>query len=175
MIQNMMSVDLEDYYCDLPFSTWHNYNSKVVETTSTILELFEKFNVSATFFTVGYIAEKFPELVENVKAKGHEIASHSYSHMNLQNTNRHNFEQDFTKSISILRKISGEEILGFRAPYFSVNKDNLWVYDVIRKYLKYDSSIFPSSFHYKLSHAPKQAYRMSACQSNERRPVQQFH
>ena len=73
MIQNMMSVDLEDYYCDLPFPTWHKYNSRIVETTRTLLELFGKFNVTATFFTVGYIAEKFPELIEEVRGKGHEI------------------------------------------------------------------------------------------------------
>jgi peptidoglycan-N-acetylglucosamine deacetylase len=125
MIQNMMSVDLEDYYCDLPFSTWNRYNSRVVETTRTLLELFGKFNVTATFFTVGYIAEKFPELIEEVRGKGHEISSHSYSHLNLRNTNRHDFEQDFIKSISVLRKISGEKVLGFRAPYFSINSHNL--------------------------------------------------
>jgi peptidoglycan-N-acetylglucosamine deacetylase len=128
MIQNMMSVDLEDYYCDLPFSIGNRYNSRIVETTRTLLELFGKFNVTATFFTVGYIAEKFPELIE-VRGKGHEIASHSYSHsyshLNLRNTNRHDFEQDFIKSISVLRKISGEKVLGFRAPYFSINSHNL--------------------------------------------------
>jgi peptidoglycan-N-acetylglucosamine deacetylase len=162
MIQNMMSVDLEDYYCDLPFSTWNRYSSRVVETTRTLLELFGKFNVTATFFTVGYIAEKFPELIEEVRGKGHEISSHSYSHLNLRNTNRHDFEQDFIKSISVLRKISGEKVLGFRAPYFSINSHNLWVFDVMKKYLKYDSSIFPTSFHYKLPQAPRHAYRMSA-------------
>ena len=64
-----MSVDLEDYYCDLPFSTWNRYNSRVVETARTLLELFGKFNVTATFFTVGHIAEKFPELIEEVQGE----------------------------------------------------------------------------------------------------------
>jgi polysaccharide deacetylase family protein (PEP-CTERM system associated) len=163
MIQNMMSVDLEDYYCDLPFSTWNRYSSRVVQTTRNLLDLFGKFNVTATFFTVGYIAEKFPELIEEVRGKGHEIASHSYSHLDLRNTNRHNFEQDFVRSLSVLRKISGEKVLGFRAPYFSVNSHNLWVFDVMKKYIKYDSSIFPAGFHYKLPRAPRHVYRMSAC------------
>ena len=140
---NMMSVDLEDYFCDLPFSEWENYESRVVKNTKSILELFEKHNVTATFFTLGYIAEKHPELIEEIISKGHEISSHGYAHLDARNLNKSEFEQDFKKSLDILYSITHEKILGFRAPFFSINKKNLWVFDILKENVKYDSSIFP--------------------------------
>ncbi len=138
-----MSIDLEDYYCDLPFSTWSQYESKVIENTQIILDLFEKYKVQATFFTLGYIAEKHPELIEKIKSKGHEIASHGYSHTDIRKMTKESFESDLLKSLSILKKISGERILGFRAPFFSITKQNLWAFEILKKHLRYDSSIFP--------------------------------
>ena len=78
-ITNMMSVDLEDYYCDLPFSEWPKYESRIIKNTEMILELFEKYDVKATFFVLGYIAEKFPDMIKKISGLGHEIASHSYA------------------------------------------------------------------------------------------------
>ena len=115
LLRNIMTVDLEDYYCHLPISNWDKYESRVVKTTRTILDLFEKYNVSATFFTVGYIAEKHPELIEEVVSKGHEIGSHGYSHTNIKKMNRESFESDLLKSLEVLRRLSGENVLGFRA------------------------------------------------------------
>src|SRR5918994_1127758 len=162
IINNIMSVDLEDYYCDLPISIWNRYESRVVKATRTILSIFNKYKINATFFTVGYIAEKHPELIEEVKSNGHEIASHGYSHPNVKKSGRVDFESDLVKSLEILRKASGgQKIMGFRAPYFSVNKQNFWAFDVMRKYLRYDSSIYPVKFHYGLSEAPRYIYRMS--------------
>jgi polysaccharide deacetylase family protein (PEP-CTERM system associated) len=161
-MNNIMSVDLEDYYCDLPISIWDRHESRVVKATRTILSMFDKYKVNATFFTVGYIAEKHPELIEEVKSNGHEIASHGYSHHNVKKINREDFEADLVKSLEILRKTSGgQKIIGFRAPYFSVNKQNFWAFDVMRKYLRYDSSIFPVKFLYGLPKAPRYIYRMS--------------
>lgn len=157
----MLSIDLEDNYCDLPFSTWDNYDSRVVKTTRAILELLDKYRASATFFTLGYIAERHPELIEEVKSKGHEIGSHSYSHPDLRTMTRESFEADLIRSIDILRKISGEKILGFRAPYFSISRQNFWVFEVLRKHLRYDSSIFPVGMHYGFPDAPRHTYRMS--------------
>ena len=138
-----MSVDLEDYYCDLPFSSWSKYESRVVGSTKVILELFDKHKVNATFFTLGYVAERHPELIEEIKSKGHEIATHGYSHTDLRKMDLKSFETDLTKSLKILEQISGEKILGFRAPFFSIDKRNFWTFDVLKKYLEYDSSIFP--------------------------------
>jgi peptidoglycan-N-acetylglucosamine deacetylase len=159
---NIMTVDLEDYYCDLPLSDWNKYESRVVKTTRILLDLFDKFKVRATFFTVGYIAEMHPELIEEVNSKGHEIASHGYSHPNIKKIRKQDFEADLVKSLEVLRKISGgQKIVGFRAPYFSVGKENLWAFDIMRRHLHYDSSVFPVKFHYGLSEAPRHIYRVS--------------
>jgi len=156
-----MSVDLEDHYSHLPFSTWDKYESKIIKPTRRILELFKEHNVEATFFVLGYIADRHPDLIEEIKLQGHEIASHGYSHTNVNKMNSQSFEQDLLRSINSIRKISGEKVLGFRAPYFSINKQNLWAFDIIKKYLVYDSSIFPVKPHYGLSEPPRRIYRMS--------------
>lgn len=157
-----MSVDLEDYYCDLPFSTWHNYENRVVSSTRVILDLFEKYKVEATFFVLGYIAEKHPELIEEIKSHGHEIASHGYSHTDIRKMSKENFESDLIKSLEVLRKLSGDRILGFRAPFFSIDKQNLWVFDILRKHLQYDSSVFPVKTPlYGIPDAPRFPYRLS--------------
>jgi polysaccharide deacetylase family protein (PEP-CTERM system associated) len=161
MVNNIMTVDLEDYYCDLPISAWDKYESRVERATRTVLDLFEEYKVSATFFTIGYIAEKHPELIQEIVSKGHEIASHGYSHPNVKKMNVEEFESDLKKSLEVLETISGEKVMGFRAPFFSINKQNLWAFDVLRKYLHYDSSIFPVGFHYGLADAPRHIYRIS--------------
>jgi polysaccharide deacetylase family protein (PEP-CTERM system associated) len=161
MIKNIMTVDLEDYYCDLPMSTWDKYEGRVEKTTRTILDLFEEHKVNATFFTIGYIAEKHPDLIEEVVSRGHEIASHGYSHPNVKRMNVSEFESDLEKSIEVLGRISREKVIGFRAPFFSINRQNLWAFDVMRRHLRYDSSIFPVKFHYGLPEAPRHIYRVS--------------
>lgn len=162
MIKNVMTVDLEDYYCDLPFKRWDEYPSRIVDTTDILLELFEKHNISATFFTLGYIAQRHPELIEKIRTKGHEIASHGYSHTPMQKMpSKQDFESDLIKSLEIIRKVAGEKILGFRAPFFSINRQYLWAFKILRKYLNYDSSIFPVGLHYGLGCAPRYIYRMS--------------
>lgn len=165
MVTNMMSVDLEDYYCDLPFSEWENYEKRIIKNTKLLLNLFEKYNVTATFFTLGYIAEKHPQLIEEIISKGHEISSHGYAHLDIRKLSKKEFEEDFKKSLDILYSITKEKILGFRAPFFSIDKKNLWVFDILKKNVKYDSSIFPVktplygipdaiNHHYKISQNP---------------------
>ena len=160
--KNIMSVDLEDYFCDLPFSEWHLHESRIEKTTDVILELFEKYDVTATFFSLGYIAEKFPHLIEKICSLGHEIGSHGYAHLDLRKISKDTFEFDLKKSIQILEKISNEKVLGFRAPFFSVNSKNTWVFDILEKYVKYDSSVFPVRTPlYGIPHAPRLIYKMN--------------
>ena len=162
-MKNIMSVDLEDYFCDLPFSSWSNYPSRIIETTDTLLKLLEKYNVTATFFTLGYVADSHPELIEKIVSLGHEIASHSYSHIDLRKISKTKIEFDLKKSISSLEKVSGEKIYGFRSPFFSISRDNLDCFDIIKKYFKYDSSIFPVKTPlYGISNAPTFPYRFSS-------------
>ena len=159
-IKNMMSVDLEDYFCDLPFETWSHYQSRVLKNTEKILELFEKNNVKATFFTLGYIAEKFPDLIKEIDNRGHEIASHSYAHLDIRKVTKEKFEDDLKKSIDVLENITGKKILGFRAPYFSIDKKSFWAIEILSKYFKYDSSIFPVKTPlYGIKNAPRNIYK----------------
>lgn len=160
--KNIMSVDLEDYFCDLPFSEWDLHESRIEKTTDVILELFEKYDVTATFFSLGYIAEKFPQLIEKICSLGHEIGSHGYAHLDLRKISKDTFEFDLKKSIQILEKISNEKVLGFRAPFFSVNSKNTWVFDILEKHVKYDSSVFPVRTPlYGIPHAPRFMYKMN--------------
>ena len=159
-MKNIMSVDLEDYFCDLPFNKWSKYESRVLKTTNRILDLFEKYEIKATFFTVGYIAEKFPELIKNIDNMGHEIASHSYAHLDIRKTTKEEFEKDLKSSIEILERITGKRIFGFRAPYFSIDKKSFWAMEVLSKYFLYDSSIFPVKTPlYGIKDAPRNIYR----------------
>ena len=161
-IKNIMSIDFEDYFCDLPFETWDKYESRVIETTPILLELFSKYKVKATFFVVGYFAEKFPELIKEIHKKGHEIASHSFSHIDLRKTSRIEIEKDLVKSFEVLENVTGEKVLGFRAPFFSIDNNNSWVINFLRKHIKYDSSIFPvKSPLYGIPNAPRQIYHPS--------------
>ncbi len=131
--QNIMSIDLEDYYCDLPFKEWKKFDSRIEKNTNVILNLFEKFDVKATFFTLGYIAEKNPDLIKEIDQRGHEIASHGYAHLDIRKLSKIEFENDLKKSLEVLETIIGKKILGFRAPYFSIDKKSFWAMNIISK------------------------------------------
>ena len=159
---NFMSVDLEDYYCDLPLSEWPKFEPRVEENTQLILDLFDKHDVKATFFTLGYIGEQFPDLIKEISKKGHEIASHSYAHLDLRKCSQKDIEKDLKKSIEILEKIIGKKINGFRAPFFSLDENSFWAMQIIAKYFKYDSSIFPTKTPlYGVPNAPRFQYKPS--------------
>ena len=161
-VKNIMSVDLEDYFCDLSFTEWEKYQSRIEKNTDLLLNLFKKYNVTATFFVVGFIAEKFPQLIKKIFEQGHEIASHSYSHIDLRKVTDEKFESDLIKSRDILQKITGERILGFRAPFFSIDKNSWHLLRIIQKYFLYDSSIFPVKTPlYGIYNAPRRIYRPS--------------
>lgn len=162
-IVNFLSIDLEDYYCDLPFSKWEFYEERVTNNTKKILSLLKKYNTKATFFTLGYIGEKFPDLIQQIVRDGHEIGSHTYSHIDLRKNSKEKVTEDIKKSVKILEDISGKEILGFRAPFFSINKDSFWVFELLEKLFLYDSSIFPVRTPlYGIPNAPREIYKISS-------------
>ena len=162
MTNNIMSVDLEDYFCDLPINEWSKYKSRIRETTVPLLDMFENYNVKATFFVVGYFAEKFPDLIKLIHDKGHEIGTHTFSHIDLRKVSKDELVSDLEKSIIAIESITGEKVLGFRAPFFSITKKNSWVIDVLKNYFAYDSSIFPVKTQlYGLPNAPRLIYKPS--------------
>jgi len=170
---NIISVDLEDNYCDMPFSTWNRFDSRILITTKVILDLFDKYDVKATFFTVGYIAQKYPGLIEKIKSKGHEIASHGYSHRRVSEMDEHSFELELIKSRDILERLAGEKVLGFRSPYF-ITGEQTWIFKILKKYLRYDSSVFPVKPHYNSPNAPGYIYRVSDENPMEEDPQSSF-
>lgn len=159
---NAFSVDLEDWFCVNNLShiinknDWEKQELRVEKNTEKLLTLFKKFNIKVTFFILGWIAEKVPELIESIDKEGHEIATHGYSHSLLTEITPDFFKQDLRKAIAITKSITNKDILGFRAPSFTITNKTLWAIDIMKdEGIKYDSSVFPISFHpdYGISNA----------------------
>lgn len=149
-IVNAMSVDVEDYFQVSAFDRvvsragWDGFESRVVPNTERILELFEREGVRATFFVLGWVAERFPRLVREIAAAGHEIASHGYHHQLLYTLTPAQFREDVRASKALLEQASGSAVLGFRAPSYSIIESSLWALDIlIEEGYAYDASIFP--------------------------------
>ena len=143
---NILTIDLEDWYSDLNINKWESFQdfSRIIQNTNYLLDILKEKNIEATFFVLGYYAEKYPELIENILENNHEISTHGYSHTPLIEQNPKQFEDELLKSIRNLEKLTKEKILGFRAPFFSFIEKTSWVLDILKKAgLKYDSSIFP--------------------------------
>ena len=141
---NILTIDVEDWYMDTDISTWDCYEDRTVESTNKILKILNELNIQATFFVLGYVAEHFPGLVEEIKDKGHEIATHGYSHTSIKKQTPSEFEMDLLKSIRTLEQITKDKIRGHRACEFTISEETSWAIDIMKKNgLKYDSSIFP--------------------------------
>jgi polysaccharide deacetylase family protein (PEP-CTERM system associated) len=147
---NVMSVDVEDYYQVSAFSksvspnNWHDYESRVVDNTLKLLDLFASKNLKSTFFVLGWVAEREPELVKEIHRQGHEIASHGYSHQLVYNQTPEVFRDETIRSKKLLEDLIGEPVLGYRAASYSITNKNLWALDILHEAgFAYDSSIFP--------------------------------
>lgn len=157
---NIMTIDLEDWYQDVDIKYWSNYEDRILQNTNKLLSLLDKTNVQATFFVLGYNAERFPELIENIKDNNHEVAMHGYDHTPLFVQTPQKLEADVKKTKKILEHITKEEVIGYRAPMFSVVKETFWAIDILKKYFKYDSSIFPTKTPlYGVPEAPKYPFK----------------
>ena len=158
-----LSIDLEHWYSN-EFLLKHlpeDPESQITEATDSILELLRKYDTKATFFVLGTVAEKYPDYVRSIAEEGHEICSHAYSHTPLYRLGRDGFEEELRISTRLLRSITGEQPLGFRAPSFSVNQSTSWVFELLEKYgYRYDSSVFPVTTNlYGVPRAPLVPYR----------------
>ena len=162
--KNILTIDLEDWYMDTNISTWDSYEDRVVQSTQKILKILDETNTKATFFVVGYVAEHHPELIEEIKDKGHEIGTHGYRHASIKKQTPSEFEEDLLKSIKAIEKITKDKIYGHRACQFSIVEETSWAIDILKKNgLKYDSSIFPAKTHlYGVPDAPLYPYHISS-------------
>ena len=148
--KQVMTVDVEDYFHVSAFeknicrSDWTNLELRVERNTNRLLELFEQHQVKSTFFTLGWVAERCPNLIRSIVNQGHELGSHGYSHQRATMMTVAEFHQDVSKSKQILEDAAGQKIIGYRAPSFSINDSNTWVYDtLIELGFEYSSSTYP--------------------------------
>jgi polysaccharide deacetylase family protein (PEP-CTERM system associated) len=125
-----------------------------------ILALFERNGVRATFFTLGWIAERYPNVVKRIVAAGHELASHGYGHLRASDQTRAEFANDIRSSKALLEDLGGQTVLGYRAPSFSIGRANLWALDeLLEAGYRYSSSIYPIAHdHYGMPEAPRFAF-----------------
>ncbi|REL31147.1 XrtA system polysaccharide deacetylase [Thalassotalea euphylliae] len=162
-----MTVDVEDYFHVSAFEQnisrqdWQKLPLRVEHNTYRLLELFEQYNARATFFTLGWVAEQCPQLIKDIVAQGHELASHGYDHQRAIMMTREQFKQDVAKSKDLLEQASGEQILGYRAPSFSIGEQNVWAYDVLAELgFEYSSSTYPIEHDlYGVPHWPRFKFR----------------
>ena len=149
-MQNVLTVDVEDYFQvaaladSIKVSDWSEIPPRVVDNTRRLLDLFERKDVKVTHFVLGWVAERFPELVKEIDARGHEVASHGYSHQLVYEQTPEIFYEETVKSKQILEDILGKQVLGYRAASYSITRKSLWALDILYELgFKYDSSIFP--------------------------------
>ena len=147
---NALSVDVEDYYHVtafepwIPRRQWGDMPSRVVANTRRVLDLFDEFGARATFFVLGWVARRHPQLVREIRARGHEIGSHSYWHRLIYQLAPAEFRRDLRESKAVLEDALGERVTAFRAPSFSITRRSAWALDVLAEEgFQVDSSIFP--------------------------------
>ena len=149
-IVNAMTVDVEDYFQVSAFddvvdrADWDRMESRVERNTHRLLDLFDQFDVRATFFVLAWVGERVPGLVGEIDRRGHEVASHGYAHRLVYDQSREAFRDDVRRARAILQDASGQAVVGYRAPSYSITARSLWALDVlIDEGYEYDSSIFP--------------------------------
>jgi polysaccharide deacetylase family protein (PEP-CTERM system associated) len=149
-VVNLMSIDVEDYYHVsvfdgiVPRSQWDCMESRVVANTMRLLDLFEEFRVRSTFFVLGWVGERHPELVKTISWRGHEIASHGYAHRLIYDQTPKAFREDVRRAKRLLEDACGRPVRGYRAPSYSITPKSLWALDaLLEEGYEYDSSIFP--------------------------------
>lgn len=165
-IRNAMTIDVEDYFQVSAFAShiardnWTSMPCRVESNVDRILALLNSENVKATFFTLGWIAERYPAMVRRIVENGHELASHGYGHLRASDQTATEFSDDITRSKALLEDIGGQQVLGYRAPSFSIGTKNLWALDsLLQAGYRYSSSIYPIQHdHYGMPDAPRFAF-----------------
>ena len=162
-----LSIDVEDYYHYVPdgesLRAEHNLPSNLPENLNRLLDEFSRRNAKATFFMLGCVAESLRPEINRIVDEGHELASHGYTHSAILSQTRQQFRDDIKRAKQILEDVSGVEIIGYRAPIFSVTERTLWALDELREAgFLYDSSVCPvKNFAYGIPDAPEQPHRLN--------------
>lgn len=167
-LRNALTIDVEDYFqvsAFVPYidrSSWDARECRVERNMDRILGLLAASNTKATFFTLGWIAERYPQVVRRIVEGGHELASHGYGHERASDLSEAAFLDDITRAKGILEDLGGVSVQGYRAPSFSIGEGNLWAFDSLLKAgYRYSSSIYPIRHdHYGMPDAPRYAHEV---------------
>ena len=165
-LMNALTVDVEDYFQvsamapHIARDSWDAQPCRVERNVQRLLALFAQHQAHATFFTLGWIAERYPQLVRDIVAGGHELASHGYGHLRASEQSRPDFTQDVQRAKALLEDIGGRPVRGYRAPSFSIGHTNPWAFDVLLEAgHSYSSSVYPVRHdHYGMPDAPRFPY-----------------
>jgi len=149
-ITNALSVDVEDYFQVSAFANnispdeWGTCESRVQANTRKILDLFDQYNYKATFFVLGWVAQRYPDIVTDIYNRGHEVACHGYSHQLIYNQTPEVFKEETVKAKRILEDIIQDAVYGYRAASYSITRESMWALDILADAgFTYDSSIYP--------------------------------
>ena len=149
-IKNYLTIDVEDYFHVSAFekvsppASWNSKELRVERNTDLVLTILNEYSVKATFFVLGWVAERCPKLVSRITSEGHEVASHGYLHQRVCLMDRSTYREDIRRSKSILEDQTGTAVIGYRAPSYSITRETDWAFDeLLEAGYRYDSSIFP--------------------------------
>jgi polysaccharide deacetylase family protein (PEP-CTERM system associated) len=165
---NALTIDVEDYFQVSAFDrhidreAWERMPCRVERNVEQLLALLDEHQAHATFFTLGWVAHRYPALIRRIVAQGHELASHGYGHRRASDLDHAAFSHDIRHAKALLEDISGTAVIGYRAPSFSIGKANLWAFDCIAAAgYRYSSSVYPVQHdHYGMPDAPRFPYRV---------------
>lgn len=164
---NALTVDVEDYFQVSAFESrisradWDSSECRVERNVDRMLSMMADAKAHATFFALGWLAERYPQMISRIVAQGHELASHGYGHERVTNQDAPRFHLDVDRAKKILEDVGGVAVQGYRAPSFSIGRSNLWAFDVLeRTGHRYSSSLYPIRHdHYGMPEAPRFAHR----------------
>lgn len=164
---NALTVDVEDYFHVAAFekqitpADWQHMTPRVDRNTRVLLDQFDRNNAKATFFFLGWVAERFPDLVKEVQRRGHEVASHGFSHTKVHQQTPAEFRDDVVRAKDILEQLTGQPVIGYRAPSFSINKQSEWAFEILKDIGHlYSSSTYPIKHDlYGVPDWPQQPYK----------------
>lgn len=154
MVLNSLSIDVEEHFQVTGFERavdrkeWESMPSRVVDNTRRMLAMLDEFNVRATFFVLGWVAERQPALIREIADAGHDIASHGYAHRLVYSQTPEEFREDVARSIAAIERACGVRPIGYRAPTFSITDRSRWAWPILSELgMRYDSSVFPTNLH----------------------------
>ena len=149
-VLNALTIDVEDYFqvsafaAEVPVSRWDSFESRVCHNTNRVLDILATAGTHGTFFVLGWVAERFPQLIKRIHNEGHELASHSHEHRLVYETTPETFTRDLRRARAAIEDATGVRVAGYRAPSYSITEQSLWALDVlIDEGYRYDSSIYP--------------------------------